>query len=180
MLTISRKSIIGKIYSYWQRLNGEIHTQDQENLCHFVTVIFFRTWWDAFWKQPIIFSWLRPWIIVSLFFLINLSVLVPVIIYASLAIIAIAIVVFIVTKLLSLLWRYKLILIATLVLIHVAIFIRSNPLFWTIILIELFSAIILSIYIFWENIVEFPMKIKKIISQFLKKLCLRIEFVEQI
>lgn len=76
MLEISRNTPWGWVYSYWERLTGGNPESYNENLCHFVRVVLFWTWWHAFFKQKILGTFVRPWMVllVSLYiagFLIN-------------------------------------------------------------------------------------------------------------
>jgi len=65
MLTVSRKTFpLGWIYQLWERLTGGNKPDYTENLCHFVRVIVFWTWWHFFWRQRIFNTWVRIWMVV--------------------------------------------------------------------------------------------------------------------
>jgi hypothetical protein len=175
MLTISRKSVFGKIYNYWQWLKGDFSTEDHENFCHFLSVILFWTWWSAFWSHPIFKNRLRPWMIAfGLTFIIGFSVssIVRSITIAVIEIVIGLILLFIITRIILPIWdwfwgkRYAALVYPwtiTLALMHLIAFFWFNSLFRIIVVIELIFGIT---------------SVMILVNGYLKEmLCRKIEFV---
>lgn len=69
MLNISRDSLIGRIYAYWQRMGGRNKPGYSENLCHLFWVIVLFAPWRWFWKHTYK-DFIQPWMIAILGFLV--------------------------------------------------------------------------------------------------------------
>ena len=64
MLTVSRRnSFLGRIYAYWERHGGKNKSDYNENLCHFVRVLFIWTPLFFFFKQPLGHRYIRLWMV---------------------------------------------------------------------------------------------------------------------